>query len=204
MESWWRWPDKLFKKTEFLLSPFCFPIRTCLKNYPEEDAANLFQVFIILTTREREREREKKRRFGARMEMSDHTANGLFSLRFYLLFSHFCSPQSFSLLLLLDMGAMVIWFSCFFSPSSVICFSSSSFPFLFFVFLVSSGGRLDLEASKAISALDNVSPYGYGLALCVCVCVDIEAATRALRWVAPRTTTAERERGRFPNKQFNT
>ena len=80
---------------------------------------------------------------------------------------------------------------------SVVCyllfFFFVSFP-IFCFFLVSSGGRLDLEASKAISALDNVSPYGYGLALCVCVCVDIEAATRALRWVAPRTTTAERER----------
>ena len=197
-------PTNCLKKRNFSSRLFVSPFERVLKTIQKRTRL-IYSKCSLSSPLEKERERERKKKI--RCADGNERPHGQRTV-----FSPFLSlvlPFLFTSVLLSPPvirhgsdGYLVFLFLL-----SVVCyllfFFFVSFP-IFCFFLVSSGGRLDLEASKAISALDNVSPYGYGLALCVCVCVDIEAATRALRWVAPRTTTAERERGRFPNKQFNT
>lgn len=98
-KSWWRWPDKLFKKRKrrdfFFLSvctPFClFP--TCLENYLEDEAANLFQVFIILTTTRKD-EGEKKRKDSVRVGWKWATTRPTSPFLLSFLISISCSPIS--------------------------------------------------------------------------------------------------------------
>jgi len=106
------------------------------------------------------------------------------------------------------MGAMlVIWFSCF-CPGRLLssqCFFLLLRVFLFFSLAKSSRGPGEsiLKRVKAISALDNVSPYGYGL---VWIYAEAAWATRAPGQMGGDRMQDDDVPGRaaIANKQFNT